>query len=70
MELKLSSPQDCIGDFTYDFFWQHRGAKLNPDDVIPSQVGTSCSYEDVVEALKKGEEVHVKGDADKRRRCM
>jgi len=66
MELKLSSPQDCIGDFTYDFFWQHRGAKLNPADMIPSQLGTSHSYEDVVEALKKGEDVHIKGDAGKR----
>ena len=66
MELKLSSPQACIGDFTYNFLWQHRGAELNPSDVIPSQVGTSCSYEDVVEALKKGEYVHIKGDAGKR----
>ena len=66
MELKLSSPQDCIGDFTYNFFWQHRGAELNPSDVIPSQVGTSYSYEDVVGALKKGEYVHIKGDAGKR----
>ena len=66
MELKLTAPQDCIGDFTYDFFWQHRGAKLNPADTIPSQLGTSYSYEDVVEALKKGEDVHIKGDTGKR----
>ncbi len=66
MELKLSSPQDCIGDFTYDFFWQHRGAKLNPTDAIPSQLGTSYSYEDVVDALKNGEDVHIKGDVGKR----
>lgn len=66
MELKLSSPQDCIGDFTYNFFWQHRGARLNPTDVIPSQLGTSYSYEDVVEALKNGEDVHIKGDVGTR----
>ncbi|MCK4475969.1 MAG: hypothetical protein KAU16_04505 [Methanophagales archaeon] len=66
MELKLTAPQDCIGDFTYNFFWQHRGAKLNPADAIPSQLGTSYSYEDVVEALKNGEEVHIKGDVGKR----
>ncbi|MDI6811034.1 MAG: hypothetical protein QMD80_05080 [archaeon] len=66
MELKLSSPQDCIGDFTYNFFWQHRGAKLNPTDIIPSQLGTSYSYEDVVEALKSGEDVHIKGDVGTR----
>ncbi len=62
MELKLSSPQGCIGDFTYNFFWQHRGVRLNPTDAIPSQLGTSYSYEDVVKALKNGEDVHIKGD--------
>jgi len=66
MELKLTAPQDCIGDFTYNFFWQHGGAKLNPSDTIPSQLGTSYSYEDVVEALKNGEDVHIKGDVGKR----
>lgn len=66
MELKLSSPQDCIGDFTYNFIWQHKGAKLNPTGTIPSQLGTSYSYEAVVEALKSGEDVHVKGDVGKR----
>ncbi|RJS85767.1 hypothetical protein CW713_01175 [Methanophagales archaeon] len=66
MELKQSSPQDCVGDFTYNFFWQHRGAKLNPTDPIPSQLDTSYSYEDVVETLKKGEDVHIKGDVGKR----
>ncbi len=66
MELKLSSPQDCIGDFTYNFFWQHRGAKLNPTGTIPSQLGTSYSYEDIVEALKNGEDMHIKGDVGTR----
>jgi len=66
MELKLTSPQDCIGDFTYNFFWQHGGAKLNPTDAIPSQLGTRYSYEDVVEALKNGEDVHIKGDVGTR----
>jgi len=66
MNLKLASPRGCIGDFTYNFFWQHRGAKLNPTDAIPSQLGTSYSYEDVVEALKNGEDVHISGDVGKR----
>jgi len=62
----LSSPQDCIGDFTYNFIWQHKGAKLNPTETIPSQLGTSYSYEAVVEALKSGEDVHIKGDVGTR----
>jgi formylmethanofuran dehydrogenase subunit C len=66
MKLKLSSPQDCIGDFTYNFFWQHRGAKLTPTAAIPSQCDTGYSYEDVVEALKNGEDVHIEGDVGKR----
>lgn len=66
MELKLSSPQDCFGDFTYNFIWQHKGAKLNPKDAIPSQLGASYSYEAVVEALKSGEDVHIEGDVGTR----
>ncbi|MHC1610389.1 MAG: tributyrin esterase [Candidatus Methanospirareceae archaeon] len=66
MELKLRSPEDCIGDFTYNFFWQHKGAKLNPTETIPSQLGTSYSYEAVVEALKSGEDVYIKGDVGTR----
>ena len=62
----MSSPQDCIGDFTYNFIWQHKGAKLNPTETIPSQLGTSYSYEAVVEALKSGEDVHIKGDVGTR----
>jgi formylmethanofuran dehydrogenase subunit C len=66
MELKLTAPEDCIGDFTYNFLWQHRGAKLNPKGTIPSQLGTSYSYEEVVEALKSGEDLHITGDVGKR----
>ena len=66
MELKQTAPEGCIGDFTYNFLWQHKGAKLNPTGVIPSQSGTSYSYEDVVEALKSGEDVHIQGDVGTR----
>ena len=66
MELKLTSLEDCIGDFTYNFLWQHRGAKLNPHRTIPSQLGTSYSYEAVVEALKSGEDVYIKGSVGTR----
>ncbi|MBN1455494.1 MAG: hypothetical protein JW945_04515 [Methanomicrobia archaeon] len=66
MELTLSAPQDCIGDFTYNFIWQHKGELLKPADFIPSQAGTSYTYEAVVEALQHGEDVRIKGDAGKR----
>mgnify|MGYP000200336693 CR=1 FL=1 len=66
MELRLSEPQDCVGDFTYDFYWQHKGKRLRPEDRIPSQQGTSFSYKDVVEALKSGRTVRIRGDVGKR----
>ena len=65
MELNLSSPQDCVGDFTYNFIWQHKGERLKPADIIPSQNGTSYTYEEVVDALKNGEDVRIRGDAGK-----
>jgi formylmethanofuran dehydrogenase subunit C len=66
MKLKLDSPQNCVGDFTYNFIWQHKGAKLNPTDAIPSQSGTNYTYEKVVEALKSGADVQIKGDVGTR----
>jgi formylmethanofuran dehydrogenase subunit C len=66
MELKLSSPQNCIGDFTYNFIWHHKGAKLNPTAAIPSQSDTDYTYEKVVEALKSGEDVQIEGDVGSR----
>ena len=66
MELKPSSLQDCIGDFTYNFIWQHKGAKLKPEDPIPAQLDTSYTYQEVVEALKSGEDVHITGDVGTR----
>ncbi|MFZ3166112.1 MAG: formylmethanofuran dehydrogenase [Candidatus Methanoperedens sp.] len=66
MNLELSYPVDCLCDFTYDFFWQHRGSRLSPSSVIPHQTGTSYTYQDLVFALKNGEDVNIKGNAGKR----
>ncbi|MGB9371967.1 MAG: hypothetical protein WCB79_08580 [Halobacteriota archaeon] len=66
MELELSAPVDCIADFTYNFYWQHRGSKLEPSDRIPHQEGSSYTYRDVVEALKRGDDVYVSGDVGHR----
>jgi formylmethanofuran dehydrogenase subunit C len=64
--LELSYPVDCLCDFTYDFFWQHRGSRLSPSTVIPHQTSTSYTYQDLVFALKNGEDVNIKGNAGKR----
>lgn len=66
MYLELSSPVDCLCDFTYDFYWQHMGKTLSPSDIIPHQKGTAHTYEDLVRSLKRGEDVHIKGNAGKR----
>lgn len=66
MELELSQPVDCLCDFTYDFFWQHKGERLSPSGIVPHQKGTSYTYEDLVLCLKREEDVHIKGNAGKR----
>lgn len=66
VNLELFYPVDCLCDFTYDFFWQHRGSRLSPSSVIPHQTGTSYTYQDLVFALKNGEDVNLKGNAGKR----
>ncbi|MGB9838095.1 hypothetical protein [Methanothermobacter sp.] len=63
IEFEPDGPVDCIADFTYNFHWQHRGEKLDPEDRIP---GTSLTFRDVVEHLKGGGEVVVRGDAGHR----
>lgn len=66
MYLELTSPVDCLCDFTYDFYWQHMGKRLSPSDIIPHQKGTSHTYEELVTCLKRGEEIHIRGNAGKR----
>jgi formylmethanofuran dehydrogenase subunit C len=66
MQLEFSAPVDCVADFTYNFFWQHRGAKLEPDEPIPHQEGSMYTYRDVVEALKRKEDVFIRGDVGHR----
>jgi len=66
MRLELSAPVDCLCDFTYDFYWQHRGGRLCPSSVIPNQKGTSYSYQDLVSALKNREDVNIIGNVGKR----
>lgn len=66
MNLEISSPVDCLCDFTYDFIWQHGGKRLAPSGIIPHQPGTSHTFEDLVKCLKRGEDVLIKGNAGKR----
>lgn len=66
MDIELIEPVNYLCDFTYDFFWQHKGSRLSPSGVIPHQISSFYKYSDLVECLKRGEDVHIKGDAGKR----
>jgi len=53
-----SNGENYLCDFTFDFFWQHKGSRLDPDQAVGR-----FSRLELVEALKNGENVHIKGDA-------
>lgn len=56
-----ASGESCLGDFTFDFYWQHLGSRLDPDSRVD---GTS--YRRMVEALKAGDDVKITGDVGSR----
>lgn len=57
----MASGESCLCDFTFDFFWQHQGSRLDPEEIVGG-----CSRRDLVHALKNGEDVHIKGHAGDR----
>ncbi|MEW6010288.1 MAG: hypothetical protein AB1604_03255 [Euryarchaeota archaeon] len=63
LEIVLKEEVDCVGDFTYNFYWQHQGEKLDPDEKIP---GNDYSFRDVVEHLKAKKNVKIKGNVGHR----
>lgn len=60
MEIE-SSGENCICDFTFDFYWQHKGTRLDPEQSLGS-----ATYKSLVDALKRGEEVKIQGDVGSR----
>lgn len=66
IEIEFVSPQKCVCDFTYNFYWQHQGKELNPDDVISGQKDTDYTYRDLVTSLRSRETIHIRGDVGKR----
>lgn len=63
LNVDLLEPVDCICDFTYNFYWQHKGEKLQPEWKIP---GNDITFGDLIEHLKKGGSVKIKGNAGHR----
>ncbi|MGL4669580.1 MAG: hypothetical protein ACRCVG_03135 [Methanobacteriaceae archaeon] len=63
IELNVEGTVDCLCDFTYNFYWNHKGKKMELDDIIP---GTNYSYSFVVEHLKNGGSIRINGNAGHR----
>jgi formylmethanofuran dehydrogenase subunit C len=61
--LEVDKPVDCLADFTFNFYWQHKGEKLDPCWKIP---GNDYTFREVVEHLKKGDDVLINGDTGHR----
>ncbi len=66
LTLDISTQVDCLCDFTYNFYWQHKGSELDPGKPVEGQVGTHFTYRDLVEHLISGKDVRIKGDAGSR----
>ena len=49
--------ESCLCDFTFDFYWQHKGSRLDPDQAV-----SGTSFRQLVEALRQGRTVRIKGD--------
>jgi len=56
-----ASGENCLCDFTFDFYWQHQGSRFDPDQII-----NDISFRQLVEVLRKGEIVRIKGDVGSR----
>ena len=51
-----ASGEKCLGDFTFDFYWQHQGSRLDKDQTV-----SGISLRQMVEALCQGETIRIFG---------
>lgn len=63
LEIELREPVDCICDFTYNFYWQHKGEKLDPSWKVP---GNDVTFGDIVDHIKNGGNLKIKGNVGHR----
>ena len=64
VNIRLTAQVDSLCDYTFNFHYLNQ--KLNPDSLIPNQAGSSYNYQNLVDALKGGADVHIKGDVGER----
>ncbi|NOR48861.1 MAG: formylmethanofuran dehydrogenase, partial [Methanosarcinaceae archaeon] len=60
VNIRLTAQVDNLCDYTFNFHYLNQ--KLNPDSRIPNQTDSSYNYQNLVDALKGGADVHIKGD--------
>lgn len=63
MEIEIKEPVDCLCDFTFNFFWQHKGEKLDPKWKVP---GNNVTFGNLVDHLKNGGDIKIIGNAGHR----
>jgi formylmethanofuran dehydrogenase subunit C len=56
-----ASGERCLCDFTFDFYWQHQGSRLDPNQLV-----SGVSLRRLVEALSRGETIKILGDVGSR----
>jgi len=56
-----ASGERCLCDFTFDFYWQHQGRRLDMDQTV-----SGISFREMVQALRQGETIKILGDAGSR----
>ena len=56
-----ASGERCLCDFTFDFYWQHQGRRLDMDQTV-----SGISFREMVQALRRGETVEILGDVGSR----
>lgn len=63
IELDTNQAVDCLCDFTYNFYWNHKGEKMELTDKIPNN---EYSFQDIVEHLKNGNSIKINGNVGHR----
>ena len=63
LEIEVNEPVDCLGDFTFNFHWQHKGEKLDPSWKIPEN---DLTFGEAVKHLKNKGDIRINGDAGHR----
>ncbi len=64
VNIRLTVPVDNLCDYTFNFHYLNQ--KLDPNSRIANQAGSSYNYQNLVDALKGGSDVHIKGDVGER----